>query len=495
MSEIRTRRVFNGLPVDEYIDINTGQIEIRSANFLGFKGDLLAISTGKNWKLQDPSGFLKRYNNIQRTKNKPVLNQKEFDKLFNTDGIRLFNNDRAAILNEKSSEDNRRAFVVKGIPRIKDPTNGKQTNSQGDETSEEIPGEVEQTQDPNSTTPSIPAGTSANEEDGGNTDRFDNSRDQLNNNKKFQILYKYPEYDLGEFGFDYIKIQRFKYVGLSRNIVSNDGRLKFSSLVGKNNKINRLSEKPLQTICLPMQPQLSESNSVDWGADRLNEIQGRLATSALDAIDTFSSSKFGLDGLPTAIKGLLSDIGSAAKDFATDPAVPYAVKAYFAGQAVGANIVSRATGQVLNPNLELLFNGPRLRKFNFNFTFTPRTDSEAKIVRDIIRIFKTGMAPGTSTSNLFLFTPDIFKLEYVFNQNGRKDEIDSSSPHPYMNKFKPCALTDFSVNYTPGNSYMTYKSGSMTQYVVTMTFAEIEPIYQRDQDESFKDSENGGTFF
>ena len=43
------------------------------------------------------------------------------------------------------------------------------------------------------------------------------------------------------------------------------------------------------------------------------------------------------------------------------------IKAYFAGQAVGRNIVARATGQVLNPNMELLFQGPTLRTVNFNF--------------------------------------------------------------------------------------------------------------------------------
>ena len=47
-----------------------------------------------------------------------------------------------------------------------------------------------------------------------------------------------------------------------------------------------------------------------------------------------------------------------------------------------------------------------------------------------------------------------------------------------MNKFKPCACTNFTVNYTPDGSYMTYRGEpSMTSYQLSMSFGEIEPIY------------------
>ena len=58
---------------------------------------------------------------------------------------------------------------------------------------------------------------------------------------------------------------------------------------------------------------------------------------------------------------------------------------------------------------------------------------------------------------------------------------ENAKSHPYLNKIKPCALTDFSVNYTPSGSYMTYRQGgSMTAYQISMTFSELEPIYQND---------------
>ena len=160
-----------------------------------------------------------------------------------------------------------------------------------------------------------------------------------------------------------------------------------------------------------------------------------------------------------AVNRVLSDGGSKA-----------ALTAYFAGQAVGANVLGRSTGQVINPNLELLFTGPNLRSFSFNFTLTPRDAEEAGIVRRMIRAMKRNMTPQRSSEALFLKSPRIFELEYIFGDTNRE--------HPFMNKFKPCACTSFTVNYTPDGSYMTYRGEpSMTSYQISMSFGEIEPIY------------------
>ena len=150
------------------------------------------------------------------------------------------------------------------------------------------------------------------------------------------------------------------------------------------------------------------------------------------------------------------------------------VAAYFAGQAVGNNaLVRRATGQVINPNLELLFSGPQMRTFSFNFTLTPRDREEARTCRKIIRAMKRNMSPQRSDTHLFLKTPRIFQLQYIYGEGNQE--------HPFMNKFKPCACTNFTVNYTPDGSYMTYAGEpSMTSYTIGMSFGEIEPIYADD---------------
>lgn len=222
-------------------------------------------------------------------------------------------------------------------------------------------------------------------------------------------------------------------------------------------------------IALPMQPGISDSNSVDWGEDRLNPLQlagARVAGGLMEglaSLDPAAAGAAAVSVLKGAVTGGLNDITE------TD------IKAYFAGQAVGANIFTRATGKVINPNLELLFRGPQLRTFNYNYTFTPRDPEEAKDIRAIIKHFKKNMAVQRSNSGLFLETPNIFQLKYIYSGGGQ---------HPFLNKIKKCALTNFNVEYTPDGSYMTYRDGSMTSYSVSMQFSELTPIYSNNYDNS-----------
>ncbi len=84
------------------------------------------------------------------------------------------------------------------------------------------------------------------------------------------------------------------------------------------------------------------------------------------------------------------------------------------------------------------------------------------------------MAAQRSTSDLFLLTPNVYKIEYIF---GGTTPPSNPGPHPYMNKIKPCALRNFNVNYGPDGAYMTYPDGSMTCYEIQLQFGELEPIY------------------
>ena len=83
--------------------------------------------------------------------------------------------------------------------------------------------------------------------------------------------------------------------------------------------------------------------------------------------------------------------------------------------------ITRTSGAVRNPNLELLFKGPTLRNFNFTIRFTPRDAVESKRVRMIIRVLKQHSAVkknarvfnDSATSNFLIGTPDVFKLRYI----------------------------------------------------------------------------------
>ena len=289
---------------------------------------------------------------------------------------------------------------------------------------------------------------------------------------KREVL-RYPLKEPPSLGYDYIKITAYKYKPPGLKMVGMNG-------VDYGGDF-RIEGEPFETVILPMQPNITESNSTSWNEDQMNAIEGAMGTMASGLIESLADAGLGQFGdagttMGATFRSIADQITAVMKDPATKPGII----AYFAGQAIGKNIMGRASGQVINPNLELLFNGPRLRTFNFNFTFTPREEKEAEVIRKIIRAFKRNMAPQRSTSNLFLLSPRVFKLKYIYNNRAEEDKPNDSdgSQHPYLDRFKTCALTAFNVNYTPGGSYATYKDGgSMTQYKVDMSFNELNPIY------------------
>ena len=215
-------------------------------------------------------------------------------------------------------------------------------------------------------------------------------------------------------------------------------------------------------VSLPMQPSISEAMNVNWGSSELNPLQIMGANVAMPLM--------GLD-FDGAMNALTTAGNQAAGDLNAD-----LIKSFFAGRAVGADLIGRGTGQAINNNVEVLFNGPELRSFNYRYRFTPREPKEAKEIKQIIRFFKKSMAPKRSASRIFLKSPNVFKLKYTFKDGGS---------HPFLNNIKMCALKSFTVDYTPDGSYSTYSDdgegdGSMTSYQVSLGFAEMTPIYNDD---------------
>ncbi len=234
-------------------------------------------------------------------------------------------------------------------------------------------------------------------------------------------------------------------------------------------------------IELPIPQELQDSNSVTWGEDRVNALELAALTVAQNAMAS--------DGL--SVEGSIAAAQAAVQALNTGIDVPglsadtqSAVRAAISGAAVGAlgsnvsakSVIARSTGQILNNNLELLFQGVNLRSFPYSITFSPRGYKEGLLVKDIIRSLKMSMAPKAgeiqegSNQSIFIKSPDVFQLKYL------RDGED----HPFLNSFKICALTGMSVNYTNAGTYASYDDGSPVNIRMNLTFKEINPIYHED---------------
>ena len=224
------------------------------------------------------------------------------------------------------------------------------------------------------------------------------------------------------------------------------------------------NRKSLGTVVLPIPSGIQDSNAVSWGGDKMDPMAAATANIALAAVQK-GLGEAGVK-IGDAATGLLAN-----KD-ETKTALGTAIAGLAAGTG-GAQLLTRTTGQVLNPNMELLFKEPTLRPFNFSWTLSPRSQREAMEVVKIIRFFKQGIAPGKSESNLFLKSPNTFRFSYKHR----------GQDHKYLNKFKECAINSFTTQYTPNGNYSTFEDGVMTAYQITMGLQELEPIYSTDYED------------
>ena len=275
---------------------------------------------------------------------------------------------------------------------------------------------------------------------------------------------RYPaDLAINDKGVDYFKIE-------VRSYTRNEG-----SLIGGANTSQIVNVK--ENILLPMPSNIQDANSVSWGEEKMNS----LTADVLDIIgDTQNINLFG-DNTNT-FKSLESKVSTFLDTKAGG--VVDIIKRQLAAEAVnifGANvsadqILARQSGQIFNPNLELLFNGVSLREFRFSFKMTPRDENERNNIIKIIRTLKKYMSAKKEgdDKNLYLNTPNVFDLAYM--QGGGK--------HPFLHSFKPCALKSVSVNYTGENVYATYGDGTPISLVMDLNFQEIIPIYQSDYEDS-----------
>ena len=285
------------------------------------------------------------------------------------------------------------------------------------------------------------------------TQKNTGTRNQFDKNLIFPL-------DLGKSNMDVIRFDMLEFKPRTLTKPENQGALPGLS---RRRNFNEVADRnSIGRVTLPIPAGIQDQNQAGWGDGRMTPIQAAGINIAMTAFN----DSLGAAGRSAAetLKGMGNDI----KDLKDG------VKGYFAAAAVGLSldqVLARTQGQVVNPNLELLFNGPTLRPFNFTFTMSARSKLKSEAIVKIIRFFKQGMAPQRTDSNLFVKAPHTFQLQYLHR---------GQNEHNFLNKFKECALIGMRVNYTPENNYATFEDGAMVSYEMQMQFKELDPVYNGD---------------
>ena len=282
--------------------------------------------------------------------------------------------------------------------------------------------------------------------------------------------YRYPLKSIGPQD-DYFKVQILEYIPPDLGLQGGGFALNTTeqALSGK---------KAIHNIILPMPANIQDNNAADWTSGTMNPIEAGLTNAGAGAVLSGSPLDSVMKSLNNAGINLSAAIESGEGQNATAAgAAALAVKALL-GQGNINSVISRATGNVFNQNVELLFNGVSLRPaFQFSFDMVPRSKKESNDIKEIIRILKQNMTPkkgdpSVAGGGLFVKAPNVFKLEYM----------SGGKIHPFLHRFKPCALTQMSVNYNGSGQYATYPDATPVHMQLSLQFQELSPIYSEDYD-------------
>ena len=307
--------------------------------------------------------------------------------------------------------------------------------------------------------------------------------------KTFGGILRYP-YEALTDDTDYLQIDIRAYnpiasknnnsiVSNGRSIRGNDpGFATFLTEISKDKLETTKLKSGQGTIFLPMPSNIQDGNSVSFSSGNLDGITAQTYDSVSKIISTKgNTTKDIMEGALEHARQLANSTlrNTAFKDVILTDLAAQAANIPVGGSLTRDAVFARTRGEILNQNVELLFNGVTLRSFKFSFKLTPRNPDEARQIKLIINTFKKNMAAKSGGisgigDGTFLGTPNVFELFYK----------KGAGLHPFLHSFKQCVLTDMSVNYTGEGVYSVYNDSTPVSMVLELGFKELEPIYDVD---------------
>lgn len=248
-----------------------------------------------------------------------------------------------------------------------------------------------------------------------------------------------------------------RYAGNQYNVVQGEEAAIEQS--GSNSLSRKFSGNTVRidsAIALYMPPGLQSSYQSNWSNTELGAAGAIIdAFTGIGDLSNFQTYK---------------DIWNTAKDVAPDYLGMTA--ASIASALTPFNVKDAATfyrQSILNPYMEVIFNGVSNRTFSFTFKFIPRSREEQESVKAIIDLLKFHRAPEKkkSTVNSIWSFPSTFDITFL-KKNGQVNE--------WLFKISTCALTDLTIQQGSEGSYAAFEDGSPYSTTMTLQFQELEVL-------------------
>lgn len=280
---------------------------------------------------------------------------------------------------------------------------------------------------------------------------------------------------------DYVKFTFYDYTApFGTDGASGPGIVDGTATINNYNKSSSTGLKPTGMSILMYMP---EDINADYGASWTDTNLSTIAGGGLKSFGKFAGGDMA-GTFDAALGGISTGIGNAlTKGTAAANVLSGALGQANLGSLSVNDIFAAATGQILNPNTEVLYKGPKMRNFSLGFKMAPRDGPEAKEIKEIIHAFKYATLPtygsaGDKSNASFIKVPQI--VDVTFMRGGKENE--------WVTQFKPCVITSFDISQTPDGAWSTYTDGSPVATTMKISFQETKMVYADEL------SDSGATF-
>jgi len=252
-------------------------------------------------------------------------------------------------------------------------------------------------------------------------------------------------------------------------------RAQFGSISARNNAVSvGVRRAPTTRLDTAIAMYMPASVTTGHTAQYTDTEIGFLSRGAINAYEKFSNQ--GMAAGLTEIGNMDQDLAKALQGLMlnTAGALPG-----FGGLKAAAEMRS---GVVLSDRMELAFKGIDKRTFQYEFKMNPKSEDEAKEIRDIINAFKFNMLPefeGSDSHGRALIVPNTFDIEYHWN----------GAENQFLHKISTCVLESMNVSYG-GDKYKTHAGVSgdgapPIDTTLSLTFKELDLITRQKAKEGF----------
>lgn len=245
------------------------------------------------------------------------------------------------------------------------------------------------------------------------------------------------------------------------DLMRNNNNVPYISMQFEQYQRRSINEQPFYTdkikIRLPIPENLVEQTTLDYPRQEL----GSAAGAAVEAASGITTSGSDLNSIIQRIGTVTSGIGvSALRTVGSQIAKENA--------AIGEAAVSVLSGISANPFQVILFKSPQFRTHTFSWKLIPTSLAESDELKKLIDTFKYHSLPGISRLGAVFFSyPEILKINFRPSDK-------------YLYKFKPCVVTNVTVNYAPNSPSFVRSSSAPTAIQLSISLQEIEIMTKAD---------------